>query len=584
MRASWLVLTLSFFGCAAARVECPVHGGRQWLDVTTPHFHIRTNLSPGAAREQAQTLEQLLQAIRWVVDYAVDPRGIEVIAVEENDLESFGWKFNGRELGGQRMILESWSATSLRGRTASVPTHELAHVVVGQAYPSMPYWLNEGFATYLETATIRDELTVKLGTGHNVYGYYIWDKGLLDLATLEAWEHKLDLPDEAKWQRYGSAWAYVHYLANHERGRFLDLLEDFRQGRNGKKALARHFPDFESKIRPAAAAHIDGGKFTAVTLTLPEPAPEPVLAPLPPEEVHAVRRELWALSDTVRGGRREAQLRAETARALEVSGGKSLEVALALFDKGVLTEQALLEAFPGEARVHRAVALRAPVGDPAAVERVRELLRVAPEDELLLARRALERSATSEPDAERAALEALPGPRSARALCWLALAAAVRHDCTRLEKLAAELSARRAKGEAKKELDAVVPQLEKLCKQPSRPSLECSDGEDGVGNLLREQAGTVLALAEALRFYDPGARPPMGVALEFRLDADGKPRAPHARASGNGRTLALLQTALERATLARSFSRACQPSGVRRVAWELQGTDDVTLTVERELE
>lgn len=131
MRASWLVLTLSFFGCAAARVECPVHGGRQWLDVSTPHFHIRTNLSPGAAREQAQTLEQLLQAIRWVVDYTVDPRGIEVIAVEEDDLESFGWKFNGRELGGKRMILESWSATSLRGRTASTTPSSSSRTLKG---------------------------------------------------------------------------------------------------------------------------------------------------------------------------------------------------------------------------------------------------------------------------------------------------------------------------------------------------------------------------------------------------------------------------------------------------------------------
>lgn len=484
-------LTLALLAAGAAAcvtpraIECKEHGGVEWREVQSPHFRVETPLPEAEAREVAKTLEQLLQVTLWVVDYGVKPRKVRAIAVREDTLRGFGYgQYVGISIGGaSTIVFESSVWRTRKGAVPSVATHELTHAVLEQAYPALPRWLNEGMAVYVETATLKDERTAKLGTGLWGYAESVWLKGPLPMAGLWEWGQGPEPSEEQVTRRYATAWAIVHYLINHDRERFLALLERLKQPGAAKEAFEAVFPGFEAEKYAAVQRHMDGGKFMAVTLALPEGPPEVQVRPLSPRETHLARATVWGNSPLRKPEENAARRREEVALALAVEGGASEAQGLELLARGEADERALLQRFPRSRPVLRAVTLRIPVGHAGARKALADLHQLLPGDGEVLARLLLEEAlgeqAQREP-ARFAQFEALAREAAPRVSVTAGLAAYVAGDFGHA-KAWSEAARAQAAGGADAELEDALKRLEWLCRDLPVVGVELSRGCEGGG-------------------------------------------------------------------------------------------------------
>jgi len=149
-------------GCAGLEVTRASTG---WVEVRTENVLLRTDLTERRARDFAvmaqATHDALAGAVLGCAFEEEQPRPIEVtvVASETRFDEMFGRGVGGRFLSGgwdddfeHRVVLRVGDSTATR----QVFQHELAHVLVHRCFPSSPHWLDEGIASFLETAVVRD--------------------------------------------------------------------------------------------------------------------------------------------------------------------------------------------------------------------------------------------------------------------------------------------------------------------------------------------------------------------------------------------------------------------------------------------
>lgn len=195
------------------------------------------------------------------------------------------------------------------GRRTSADAHELVHLVSRFWLPDQPRWIAEGLATYLGDAEFVDASVVH-------FGRWEWrdTSTLLPLEKLWAWD--VDPPARSEeHELYQSAWAWIHYFANHDEARLARLWQALRARKDSTRAI------FDGVFPPAEQAalyakvqrYLAEGRFRGwESRTLRSPKVS-AAAPVPDWEVHLLRRSLFA-----RVGVR-ADLRRESGLAAEVS-------------------------------------------------------------------------------------------------------------------------------------------------------------------------------------------------------------------------------------------------------------------------
>ena len=235
-----LAMMLTSSGCAGAQVTLRA---RDWVRVDTEHVTLRTDLPPARAREVAATMQQSRDAFASAVFPCAfsRPSRVEVTIISHaRNFEAVGeaWSagyFQGSESriddAPRRIVLRSWDPVTTR----QIFQHELAHQVGTACMPSMPIWLNEGIAAFLETAVV-DDTSIALGLPPYVFvndrvprsytyrGVNVTAVPRANLRTPEALvamgredfyaaTHRgARAADEARVANYASAWALVHHL------------------------------------------------------------------------------------------------------------------------------------------------------------------------------------------------------------------------------------------------------------------------------------------------------------------------------------------------------------------------------------
>jgi len=235
-----LAMMLTSSGCAGAQVTLRA---RDWVRVDTEHVTLRTDLPTARAREVAATMQQSRDAFASAVFPCAfsRPSRVEVTIISHaRNFEAVGeaWSagyFQGSESriddAPRRIVLRSWDPVTTR----QIFQHELAHQVGTACMPSMPIWLNEGIAAFLETAVV-DDTSIALGLPPYVFvndrvprsytyrGVNVTTVPRANLRTPEALvamgredfyaaTHRgARAADEARVANYASAWALVHHL------------------------------------------------------------------------------------------------------------------------------------------------------------------------------------------------------------------------------------------------------------------------------------------------------------------------------------------------------------------------------------
>ena len=277
IRGLRLVALLLLAGCSA--------GSGVWREVETPHFALRTDLSPSDALHAGTALEETRDALvsaAWPnFPFPKTERTVVFVLSNGNDFE----RYFGRLIDGiffhstPPMVFLYGSADrwELR-RTAHQPTnstlrHEMVHDLAAKVYPVQPRWFAEGMAQFLEAAYYsEDEKSIVLG-GVNVAAYkdyrtvrritvrdaLSWSQGVASLAQTDA----VGL--------YGTSWFLIHWFYNTQTeafGRYQDEL-----GRSSPTvAFERAFPKFDyDKADRDLYEYMRHGQFQDLVLPLIKP-------------------------------------------------------------------------------------------------------------------------------------------------------------------------------------------------------------------------------------------------------------------------------------------------------------------------
>lgn len=297
-------------GCAAHRFECERHGGRPVLQIESAHFVVRSDLPEREVRSELADLERLWDAFSVFFKHAPTVMARVPVLLTLNEATS---EFIPNTAGFFTAAVEPLLAISVRdyiidGKVVrgSVSAHELVHLVSRSWLPRQPRWLSEGLAEYLGDARVwRD--------GSVTFGRWQWPSGagLLTLDELWAWDDRQ--PADAS-VHYGSAWAWLHYLANRDEERLGRLWEALRTQPSPRRAFESVFPPGEhAALHDKVRAYLEARRFRGwESQTLREPQLGPARR-LEPWEVHLLRRSIVRVTGIKAEVVRESALAAEVA-------------------------------------------------------------------------------------------------------------------------------------------------------------------------------------------------------------------------------------------------------------------------------
>jgi tetratricopeptide (TPR) repeat protein len=221
---------LALTACAhVSKDPCPEKGGTFWVEASSEHFVVRSDLDAEDAIAIARELETSWAALAHLAFRSDDPPRMRVTAIVFRSRAKLEALTHGRQMAGfmtrddlGRPVIVLQGAITEASR--EILQHELTHVFVGHYLPRAPRWLNEGLARFWSTLRVRDDHASfgepvscaalgldKLGACHPS----VWDIGLLPsidelvTASAETFYERSRAP-----AYYAGAWALVHVLSS----------------------------------------------------------------------------------------------------------------------------------------------------------------------------------------------------------------------------------------------------------------------------------------------------------------------------------------------------------------------------------
>jgi hypothetical protein len=320
MRAHLPLVAATLFvtaGACATLPACPAKGGPSWLEVTSPHVRLRTDLGEADAREIVQRIEEMRAAMLAVIWPGAPEPAVRTNAVVLRSMREFA--VFTRQL---RSPPEVWGVRSpddpfepiiaLAGtdfRSLRVLTHELAHDLGAWYMPIQPAWYAEGLAMFLETIE-HDRKSGVFEAGQPPPGIFRSSlSGRFQAASLLDDGFSEGGPDMAAFE--ARAWLLVHFLINTHPREFDRLSAALEAASSTEEAWLHALPDLpRDRLDAALDDYARHGAYRVVRGHVLARPPPIEARQMTDAEVHVVRAQLlWSsvpgsVAD-VAGARRE---------------------------------------------------------------------------------------------------------------------------------------------------------------------------------------------------------------------------------------------------------------------------------------
>lgn len=290
MRWSVVVAAVMSLGCVK-HFECEVHRGAGVREVVTDHFVVSSELNEVDLREEGIRLELLWDTFGAYFHSEVANARIPVVVLDSSSaVQSFAQGYSGFVLRRGTQVLVVGGRTEKGG--TNVNAHELTHLVTTYMLPRQPHWIAEGLASYFEDATFKDARTVTMGRWNKGRAEEAFYRGVVSLEELAGWTELRF--DDSESRLYASAWAYIHYLSNHDEARLTRLFEGLRSTRPVAEVMREVFPPEEAKaLEEKVAAYLGEARFRGFETSLRRAPTLSEVKTLAPWEVHALRSRLF---------------------------------------------------------------------------------------------------------------------------------------------------------------------------------------------------------------------------------------------------------------------------------------------------
>jgi hypothetical protein len=266
-------------------MACPATGGPEWIEATSTHFTLRTDLAADDATRLVQDAEEILVRFTDVIDFFLPPatgmgRTSLVVLRTLPEYQALVVPWQQGHSGG---TVGNFISKDERGRatialstaldSSEIFRHELAHRLLHQRVGDAPQWLDEGFAEYFSTLPVNNG-KIALGQATTRMQQFNRDAGAATAQTLrdfrsnptKALDWILNHDKEGQYIEgaYLVVWAMVHYLANgspENARKFRTFLLAISAGKPWKDVLTEQYgalPVLEGNVaKHLAAMHDD---------------------------------------------------------------------------------------------------------------------------------------------------------------------------------------------------------------------------------------------------------------------------------------------------------------------------------------
>lgn len=303
LRLASVAATLAVLASGCAHFECTAHGGREVRELKTEHFVVTSDLPAGEHRAEAERLELLWDTFAAFFHADVASASVPVVVLSDtSDVDAFAPGYSG-------FVMRRGPSVVVVGAPAepgqqNVNAHELTHLVSAFMLPRQPRWIAEGLATYFEDATFKDARTVKMGRWNKSRAEEAFVTGVMDLEELSAWGGLRF--DDSELRLYASAWAWIHYLANHDEARLARLFDGLRSTKPMAQVMREVFPPEDAaRLKGEIKTYLGEARFRGYETSLNRKPVVSTTRVLEPWQVHLLRSRLFLKDDEA--GRRELQ-------------------------------------------------------------------------------------------------------------------------------------------------------------------------------------------------------------------------------------------------------------------------------------
>jgi tetratricopeptide (TPR) repeat protein len=284
-------------------LKLPSQGGAPWVEYTSDHFRLQTNMDDAAARATLKDVEERRSGLIRAAFHGAEVRSqrTRIVALRDAyELRAFmpeyilGY-FITDDFGEKLVLLSRSSEDDMR-----VFTHEMTHDLASYYFARQPHWLEEGLASFLETLKIdRDQGKVILGTP--------WIDRLVTPNMDVVYMTSIGIPRLFDRERrglrpsYETSWALVFYLANNEGKAFNEYQRALFRGEEPDAAWNDAFPAYADDAGLAALDRkVDAALKELIKTERYKTASAPFVAykgaiairVMPESEVRALRAEL----------------------------------------------------------------------------------------------------------------------------------------------------------------------------------------------------------------------------------------------------------------------------------------------------
>src|SRR5712671_773801 len=299
-----LALSACLLLCACAGAFNPER--REWFELRSDHFVVRTDLPKEDAAQTVVELEEVRATFtRFISSSAPQPAGrMQVVQLADGgDLEEFVRRgiagFASRDVFARPItVMGVWRDS----RLLPVLEHELAHLVSFSVLPRQPSKNAEGLAAYFET--VRKD-AVK---GAMIVGEPLPDRVfLLDYRFPGGWGRMVQGKQFAVTAQFETAaWLLVHYLVDRRSEQFDTFMDLLAAGKEPSAAFSSAFPDLtEERLDSELHAYFRRGALTTLSVPIPSWSGDIAVRRLAPAEIRSMRAQIHALAGNYAAAGRE---------------------------------------------------------------------------------------------------------------------------------------------------------------------------------------------------------------------------------------------------------------------------------------
>jgi len=402
------ILGAALFGSLCCALSCagtprlPSSDEDPWLEVSSEHFRIRSEMSEKDTREVLTVLEEARAALLATVYRGTGapkaPIEVVLLASSYEISQMFAHSPDGVRIRASfpfsSFIVLGGQA---KGSGLGMAVHELAHEIGWRFLPfGKPEWYVEGAAKYLETMTY-DPWRGRLSRGvlSDDKARWMHRNDRLDAERLLAGDEGTTADDLGRFEE--TAWLLFHYLMDVRPEDLQVFQRRLAQFETPAEAWSEEFPDLHgAELDKTLQRYVQKGYLKTFDMDLPMPAFHVRTRPLSLAEVHGLRAHLLAISQHDHPEEASFDPTPDVKAALAADQGAVEAVAVALYRpasgtapltpvmRSKLVHQAT-RAHPDDERAWLMAAAEAPLGGLAALGALDKAFKLAP-DQVLVAK------------------------------------------------------------------------------------------------------------------------------------------------------------------------------------------------------